>query len=97
MMPYGVLAHCDFFGSIMAFWVTLMAMSKLTYRLKAFFYMLAALGLAIGVTWDRHSLYTFLVPTATGVIIMIISWVSVDDMEIRFTEAVHLITFDLVF
>ena len=76
MMPYGVLAHCDFFGSILAFFVTLMAMAKLTYKMKSFFYILASLGLAIGVTWDRHSLWTFLVPTATGLIIMIVSWVS---------------------
>ena len=59
----------------MSFWVTLVAMSRLTEPVRSFLYMLAALGLSLGVTWDRHSLWTFLVPAAVAFIIMAITWV----------------------
>ena len=76
MIPYHTLAICDFFGAIMSFWVTLIAMSRLTEPMRSFLYMLAALGLALGVTWDRHNLWTFLVPSAVAFVIMAVTWVS---------------------
>lgn len=75
-MPYNVLGHCDFFGAIMSFWVTLVAMARMPERLRAVAFMLAALGLAMGVTWDRHSLWTFLVPCGVALGGMLLSWVS---------------------
>jgi hypothetical protein len=74
MMPYNVMAICDFYGSIMSFWVTLVNMSRLPERLRSFLFMLAALCLVIGVTWDRHSLWTFLVPSSLALTIMAIAW-----------------------
>ena len=75
MMPYNVLAHCDFFGAILSFWVTLVAMARLPERMRSFLLVLAALALAMGVQWDRHSLWTFLVPVATGLGVMLTTWV----------------------
>jgi len=75
MVKYNVLAHCDFFGAIMAFWVTLVAMARLLEKLRSFLFMVAALMLAMGVTWNRHSLWTFMVPVALGFSIMAFSWV----------------------
>lgn len=75
MMPFDVLGHCDFFGAIMSFWVTLVAMARLPERLRAVAFMLAALALAVGVTWDRHSLWTFLVPCAVALAGMLLTWV----------------------
>ncbi|ELU03317.1 hypothetical protein CAPTEDRAFT_228167 [Capitella teleta] len=74
IMPYNVLGHCDFFGAIMSFWVTLVAMARMPERLRAVAFMLAALGLAMGVTWDRHSLWTFLVPCGVALGGMLLSW-----------------------
>ncbi len=45
-------------------------------KFKSFLFMLAALAIAIGVQWDKHSLWAFLVPSATAGAFMGISWVS---------------------
>ncbi|KAK3089851.1 hypothetical protein FSP39_007066 [Pinctada imbricata] len=75
MMDYNVLSFCDFLGSIMSFWVTIIAMSKVTDRLKGFLHVLGALGLAFGVEYARHGLWVFVVPTTLGILIMLISWI----------------------
>ena len=77
MMDYNVLSFCDFLGSIMSFWVTIIAMAKLTERVKGFLHVLGALGLAFGVEYARHGLWVFVVPTSVGVLIMLISWVCI--------------------
>ncbi len=59
----------------MSFWVTLIAMARLGDNLRAVAYMVASLGLVMGVVWDRFSLYTFLVPAGIGLIIMAGFWV----------------------
>ncbi|XP_069128098.1 post-GPI attachment to proteins factor 6-like isoform X2 [Argopecten irradians] len=75
MMKYDVLSYCDFLGSIMSFWVTILAMARLSSSVRSFFHMLGALCLALGVEYDRHGLWVFVVPAAAGIIIMSISWV----------------------
>ncbi|XP_021343555.1 transmembrane protein 8A-like isoform X2 [Mizuhopecten yessoensis] len=75
MMKYDVLSYCDFLGSIMSFWVTILAMARLSSPVRSFFHMLGALCLALGVEYDRHGLWVFVVPAAFGIIIMSISWV----------------------
>ena len=77
-MPYDVLSHCDFYGSIMAFWVTLLSMARLPERVRSFLFVLCGLMLAMGVTWNKHSLWTFLVPCVVAGLIVIVCWVSVD-------------------
>jgi len=75
-MKYDVLSFCDFLGSIMSFWVTILAMARLSRPVRSFFHMSGALCLALGVEYDRHGLWVFVIPAATGVAIMAISWVS---------------------
>ncbi|XP_076086209.1 post-GPI attachment to proteins factor 6-like isoform X1 [Mytilus galloprovincialis] len=75
MMDYGVLSFCDFYGSIMSFWVTLLAMSQLNDTVRSIFHMLGALCLAMGVEYNKHGLWVFVAPALTGVVIMSISWV----------------------
>ncbi|KAJ8305317.1 hypothetical protein KUTeg_015862 [Tegillarca granosa] len=75
MMKYDVLSYCDFLGSIMSFWVTILAMARIKDGLRSFLHMLGALCLALGVEYDRHGLWVFVVPAVTGVIIMFISWI----------------------
>ena len=76
MMPYRVLSHCDFFGAILSVWVTIVTMAKLLSTARSFLYTLGALIIAIGVTWDKHSLPAFLVPASIALVIMGTSWVS---------------------
>ena len=54
LMPFDVLSYCDFFGAIMSVWVTIVAMSRLSETKNGVMYMLASLGLSIGVTWNRY-------------------------------------------
>ena len=75
MMPYNVLSHCDFFGAILSVWLTLLAMARLQEKARTFLMVLGCLGLAVGVTWDRYSLWTFMVPSAVALGIMTITWV----------------------
>lgn len=76
MMDYDVLSFCDFYGSILSFWVTLLAMSRLNDTIRSIFHMLGALCVALGVEHNKHGLWVFVIPAITGVIIMSISWVS---------------------
>ena len=76
MMDYDVLSFCDFYGSIMSFWVTLLAMSRLNDTIRSFFHMLGALCLALGVEYNKHGLWVFVTPALGGLVIMSVSWVS---------------------
>lgn len=76
-MPYYVLQFCDFLASIVSFWVTLVTMARLPLHWTSFSYVVALLAVAIGVEWDKHSLWTFLVPSVIAGLIMVVSWVSV--------------------
>ncbi|XP_064605252.1 transmembrane protein 8B-like isoform X2 [Liolophura sinensis] len=75
MMDYNVLSYCDFYGSILSFWVTLLAMARLPSKMRSFLHMAGALGLALGVEYDRHGLWVFVAPAACGIVVMAISWV----------------------
>ena len=75
IMPYGVLSYCDFFCSIMSFWVTLIAVAKMPSTLRSVATMVGVFGLAMGVEWQTHGLWPYVVPIGTGISIMIISWV----------------------
>ena len=76
IMPQGILSYCDFFCSIMSFWVTLLALSKINPSLKSVATMVGVFGLAMGVSWQTHGLYPYVVPIGTGLLIMFTSWVS---------------------
>ncbi|XP_043279412.1 transmembrane protein 8B-like isoform X2 [Venturia canescens] len=68
---YEVLQYCDFFSSILAFWVTLVAMAKLPIQLVSVCHMFGVLIIAFGVESDRTGLSSILVPLAIGIMIPI--------------------------
>ncbi|XP_074640819.1 post-GPI attachment to proteins factor 6-like isoform X2 [Tubulanus polymorphus] len=74
IMPYDILSFCDFLGSISSFWVTILCMAKLQPVLRSSFHTFGILLIAMGVYWDRHGIWIFLVPVITAVLIMITSW-----------------------
>ena len=76
MMPYRVLSHCDFFGSIFSVYITMIAMARLAETRRTFVLVLGALGVVIGVVWNKHSLAAFMVPAVLAFTIMMASWVS---------------------
>lgn len=75
MMTFEVLQFCDFYSAILSFWVTLIAMANLPPKFVSVAHMVGALGIALGVEYERTGLWVFVVPVGTGVIIMMISWV----------------------
>ncbi|KAK3600682.1 hypothetical protein CHS0354_029546 [Potamilus streckersoni] len=75
MMKYEVLSFSDFYGSILSFWVTLIMLAKIPKMVKSFLHAMGFLALAIGVEYDRHSLWVFVVPATLGILAMVISWI----------------------
>jgi transmembrane protein 8A/B len=73
-----VLQFCDFYSAILAFWVTLIAMSELPPALTSLMHMAGAITVALGIEYDRYGLVTFMVPVVSGLVTLIISWVSAD-------------------
>ncbi|ODM99932.1 Transmembrane protein [Orchesella cincta] len=71
---YAVLQFCDFFCSILAFWVTLIALAKSPPKYDSSLYMLGAVVIAIGVEYNRTGLMVFVFPFALGISIPISVW-----------------------
>ena len=57
-------------------WVTLVAMTKLPRVITSILYISAPLLFAVGIEWERTSMYLFVVPGAFGVLLIAITWVS---------------------
>lgn len=78
IMPYHVLQYTDFFCSIMSFWVTLMAMAELPFKVKALAHMLAVYAFSMGLTWKQFGILPYAIPISTGALIVVLAWVSGD-------------------
>lgn len=76
LFPYDTMGFMDYICSLLSFWVTLIAMSKIPERSKYFFYILGTLGIVFEAKYATHGLATFMVPFVLGVVIMLGSWVS---------------------
>ncbi|XP_061418939.1 transmembrane protein 8B-like [Lethenteron reissneri] len=74
IMDYDVLQYCDFFGSLMCVWVTLICMARLQTVAKEVLYLLGALVLAMVVQMDRHGLWNLLGPTLFALVLLAIAW-----------------------
>lgn len=66
---YEVLQYSDFFSSILAFWVTLVAMAEIPIRYVSLCHMFGVLIIAFGVESNKTSLTSILVPLGFGVMI----------------------------
>ncbi|XP_064604892.1 transmembrane protein 8B-like [Liolophura sinensis] len=71
---FDTLSACDFFGSVLSFWVTLTAMLQLKEPYLPTLMMAGAIGLIYGVMEDKHSLWLFVAPAISGVTLLIIFW-----------------------
>lgn len=69
-----LLQFGDFYCGLMSFWVTLLAMSIIGTRFRAFFQVLGAILIALLTTWNMHSFVAFLLPVAIGALILFVSW-----------------------
>ncbi|XP_071863584.1 post-GPI attachment to proteins factor 6 [Bombus fervidus] len=66
---YEVLQYSDFFSSILAFWVTLVAMAEIPIRFVSLCHMFGVLIIAFGVESNKTSLTSILVPFGMGIMI----------------------------
>ncbi|GFG39492.1 hypothetical protein Cfor_00487 [Coptotermes formosanus] len=66
---YEVLQFCDFFCSILAFWVTLIAIAGIPPRAASTLHMVGVLIIAVGVEYNRTGLLVFIIPFGLGVVI----------------------------
>lgn len=75
MMRLSVLQFCDFYMAIMAVWVTLVIMADLHPKIYSLLHMAGAIGVALGVEYDRTGLWVFVIPVAVGIAVLSASWV----------------------
>ncbi|KAH0546206.1 post-GPI attachment to proteins factor 6-like [Cotesia glomerata] len=68
---YEVLQYCDFFSSILAFWVTLVAIARLPLYLVPVCHMFGVFIIAFCVESNKTGLTSILVPLAIGIVIPI--------------------------
>ncbi|XP_075774037.1 transmembrane protein 8B-like [Pelodiscus sinensis] len=74
IMEYDVLQFCDFLGSLMSVWVTVIAMARLQPLVKQVLYLLGAMLLSMALQLDRHGLWNLLGPSLFAVGIMAVAW-----------------------
>ncbi|XP_062866936.1 post-GPI attachment to proteins factor 6 [Trichomycterus rosablanca] len=75
IMDYDTLQFCDFLGSVVAVWVTIVCMAKLKDLLKYVFFIGGALLIAMAMQLDRRGLWNLLGPVLFALAIMITAWV----------------------
>ncbi|KAM9591496.1 transmembrane protein 8B-like [Morphnus guianensis] len=74
IMEYDVLQFCDFLGSLMSVWVTIIAMARLQPVVKQVLYLLGTMLLSMALQMDRHGLWNLLGPSLLALGIMAIAW-----------------------
>ncbi|XP_061463324.1 transmembrane protein 8B [Rhineura floridana] len=74
IMDYDVLQFCDFLGSLMSVWVTVIAMARLQPVVKQVLYLLGAMLLSMALQLDRHGLWNLLGPSLFALGIMAVAW-----------------------
>ncbi|XP_060092632.1 transmembrane protein 8B, partial [Heteronotia binoei] len=74
IMDYDVLQFCDFLGSLMSVWVTVIAMARLQPVVKQVLYLLGAMLLSMALQLDRHGLWNLLGPSLFALGVMAIAW-----------------------
>nr|KAF6332236.1 transmembrane protein 8B [Pipistrellus kuhlii] len=73
-MDYDVLQFCDFLGSLMSVWVTVIAMARLQPVVKQVLYLLGAMLLSMALQLDRHGLWNLLGPSLFALGILATAW-----------------------
>ena len=69
-----ILQFGDFYCGLMSFWVTLLAMSIISIKLRSFLQIIGAIVIALLTTWNMHSFFAFAFPVAFGALTIFISW-----------------------
>ncbi|XP_051878225.1 post-GPI attachment to proteins factor 6 isoform X2 [Pristis pectinata] len=76
IMEYDTLQYCDFLGSVLSVWVTVLCMAKLKSQFKYVLFILGSLLIAMSMQLDRRGLWNLLGPCLVALGIMVVAWVS---------------------
>ncbi|XP_017783090.1 PREDICTED: transmembrane protein 8A isoform X2 [Nicrophorus vespilloides] len=74
IMRLNVLQFCDFYCALLAIWVTLIAIAHLPQPFTSIAHILGAILLGAGTTWDKTSMWVFLLPLIIGIVIIAARW-----------------------
>nr|CAB3267120.1 transmembrane protein 8B-like [Phallusia mammillata] len=74
IMKYETLQFSDFLSSVSAIWFTLVAVAKPPQRIESWLHVAGCLGFAVGVSYDRFSVWTVVIPGVIGVVMVIAAW-----------------------
>nr|XP_013795418.1 PREDICTED: transmembrane protein 8A [Apteryx mantelli mantelli] len=75
IMDYDTLQYCDFLGSVVSIWVTILCMSRVKKILKYVLFILGTLFIAMSLQLDRRGVWNMMGPCLFALIIMIAAWV----------------------
>ncbi|KAM6352454.1 post-GPI attachment to proteins factor 6 isoform 5-T8 [Alca torda] len=75
IMNYDTLQYCDFLGSVVSIWVTILCMSRVKKILKYVLFVLGTLLIAMSLQLDRRGVWNMMGPCLLALIIMIAAWV----------------------
>ncbi|XP_044159835.1 post-GPI attachment to proteins factor 6 [Bufo gargarizans] len=74
IMDYDTLQFCDFFGSVVAIWVTILCMARLKKCIKYVLFMLGTLVIAMSMQLNRSGIWNMLGPCLFALILLVIAW-----------------------
>ncbi|KAM4698273.1 post-GPI attachment to proteins factor 6 [Rhinophrynus dorsalis] len=74
IMDYDTLQYCDFFGSVVSIWVTILCMARVRTTLKYVLFMLGSLVIAMSMQLDRRGIWNMMGPCLFALIILVITW-----------------------
>ncbi|XP_027719011.1 post-GPI attachment to proteins factor 6-like isoform X2 [Vombatus ursinus] len=75
IMDYDTLQYCDFLGSVVSIWVTILCMARVKTFVKYVLFVLGTLIIAMSLQLDRRGIWNMMGPCLCALIIMISMWV----------------------
>ncbi|XP_060116647.1 post-GPI attachment to proteins factor 6 [Heteronotia binoei] len=74
IMDYDTLQFCDFLGSVVSIWVTILCMAQLKKMLKHILVLLGTLFIAMSLQLDRRGVWNMMGPCLFALVIMMSVW-----------------------
>ncbi|XP_069066752.1 post-GPI attachment to proteins factor 6 isoform X1 [Pleurodeles waltl] len=75
IMDYDTLQYCDFLGSVVSIWVTLLCMSRVKHIFKYMLFILGTLLIAMSMQLDRRGIWNLMGPCLFAINFLIVAWV----------------------
>uniref|UniRef100_A0A8B9XH92 Post-GPI attachment to proteins 6 n=1 Tax=Bos mutus grunniens TaxID=30521 RepID=A0A8B9XH92_BOSMU len=75
ILNYDTLQYCDFLGSGVSIWVTVLCMARLKASLKYVLFILGALIFAMSLQLDRRAAWNTMGPCLFAIVVMVTMWV----------------------